>query len=108
MRCMYTDGTLVLNAPVGSKEFCEASFTARVRSLEPLLDDVAALEDSHVSFTRLKFCLGVDKIHYLLRVTPDYSTASGVALFDNRSKNACGESWETHKTPRSSMNYSSQ
>ena len=80
---LYTDGILVLNAPVGSKEFCEASFTALVRSLEPLLDDVAALENSHVSFALLKFCLGVCKINYPLRVTPADSAASGTALFDN-------------------------
>ena len=36
---LYTDGTLVLNDPVGSKQFCEASFTANVRSLEPLRTD---------------------------------------------------------------------
>ena len=79
----YTDGTLVLNASGGSKEFCEASFTAKVRSLEPLLDDVAALEISHVSFTLLKFCCGVCKINYLLRVAPADSTASGAVVFDN-------------------------
>ena len=80
---LYTDGTLVLNSPFGSKEFCEASFTAKVRSLEPPLDDVAALEKSHVSFTLRKFCLGMCKINYLLRVTPPGSTGSGAALFDN-------------------------
>ena len=80
---LYTDGTLVLNAPVGSKEFCEAYFTANVRSLEPLLDDVAAPENSHVSFTLLKFSLGMCKINYFLRVTPGDPTASGAALLDN-------------------------
>ena len=49
----------MLNAPVGFREFWDASFTAKVRSLEQLLDDVVALENSHVSFTLLKFCLGV-------------------------------------------------
>ena len=44
---------------------------------------MAALENSHVSFTLLKLCLGVCKINFLLRVTPADSTASGVALFDN-------------------------
>ena len=79
----YTGGTLVLNAPVGSREFCEVSFTANVRSLEQLLDDVAALGNSHVSFTPLKFCHGVCKINFFPRVTPPDSTASGAALFDN-------------------------
>ena len=73
----------MLNALVGSKEFCEASFTAKVRSLELLLDDVAVLEIFHVSFTLLKFCLSVCKIIYLLRVTLAESTASGMALFEN-------------------------
>ena len=60
-----------------------ASFAAKVTPLEPLLDDVAALENSHVSYTLLKFCLGVCKIIYLLRVTLAESTASGAALFEN-------------------------
>ena len=80
---LYTDGKLVLNAPVGSSELCGASFTSEVSCLEPLLDDVAALETSHVFFTPLKFCLGVCKISYLLRVPLADSTASYAALFDN-------------------------
>ena len=56
---VYIEGTLVLNAPVGLTQFCERHFTEKVRSLEPVLDDVAALENTHVSFTLLKFCLCV-------------------------------------------------
>ena len=46
---------MVLNAPVGSTQFCERKFTEKVRSLEPVHDDVAALENTNVSFTLLKF-----------------------------------------------------
>ena len=53
------EGTLVLNEPVRSTQFCERKFTEKVRSLEPILDDVAALENRHVSVTLNKFCPSV-------------------------------------------------
>ena len=53
-----------------------------MRSPEPVLDDVAAPENTHVSFTLLKFCLGVCKVNYQLRVTPPESTITGSKLFD--------------------------
>ena len=79
---VYIEGTLVLNAPVGSTQFCERKFTEKVRFLEPVLHDVAALENTHVSFTLLKFCLGVCKVKYQLRVTLPESTIMRVKLFD--------------------------
>lgn len=52
---------------------------------EPLLDSrfldgKAALENSHISFSLLKFYLGVCKINYLPRVTPIHATSSGAGL----------------------------
>ena len=88
---VHIEGTLVLNAPVGSTQFCERKFTEKVRSLDPVLDDVSALENTHVSFTLLKFCLGVCKrwnhnpkvkVNYQWRVTPPESTITGAKLFD--------------------------
>ena len=73
---------MVLNGFVGSTQFCEREFTETVRSLEPVLDDVAALENTHLSFTLLKFCLVVCKVNYQLRVTPPESTITGAKLFD--------------------------
>ena len=64
---VYIEGTLVLNAPIGSTQFCEIKFSEKVKSLEPVHDDVAALENRHVSFTLLKFCLGVCTVNYQLR-----------------------------------------
>ena len=78
----YIEGTLVLNAPVGSTQFCERKFTEKVRSLEPVLDDVTALENTHAYFTLLKFFLGVCKAKYQLRVTPPEPTITGAKLFD--------------------------
>ena len=54
----------------------------KVKALEPLFEMVATLENAHVSFTLLKFCLGVCKINYLLRVTPVQCTKLGAQLFD--------------------------
>ena len=79
---VYIDRTLALNAPAGSTQFCERKFTEKVRSREPVLDNVAALENTHVSFTSLKFCLAVCKVDYQLRVPPQESTIAGAKLFD--------------------------
>ena len=54
----------------------------KMRSLEPVHDDVAALENTDVSLTLLKFCLGVCKVNYQLRVTPPESTITGAKPFD--------------------------
>ena len=59
----YIDGTQILNASVGPTRFCEAQFTEKKRSPEPV-DEVAALENTQVTFTFRKLCLGV------LRVLP--------------------------------------
>ena len=66
----YTEGTSILNAPLGTHEYMEDNIAAKVKTLELLFEMVATLENAHVSFTLLKFCLGVCKINYLLRVTP--------------------------------------
>ena len=66
----YTEETPILNAPLGTREFMEDNIMTEVKALEPLLETVVTLENAHVSFTLLKFCLGVCKINYLLRVTP--------------------------------------
>ena len=79
---MYIEGTLVLNAPVGSTQFCERKFTEKARALEPVLNDVTALGNTHVSVTLLKFCMGVSKVNYQLRVTPPEPTITGAKLFD--------------------------
>ena len=79
---VYIEGTLVLNAAVGSTQFCERKFTEKVRSRETALDDASALENTHVSFTLLIFCLGVCKFNYQLRVTLPESTISGAKLLD--------------------------
>ena len=80
---VYIEGTLlILNAPVGSTQFCEWKFMEKVGSLKPVLDDVAALENTHVSFTLLKFCHGVCNLSYQLRVTPPEFTITGAKLFD--------------------------
>ena len=59
----------------------------KVKALEPLFDMVATLENAHVSFTLRKFCLGVCKINYLLRVTPVQCTKLGTQLFDKLQEN---------------------
>ena len=60
----------------------EDNIATKVKVLEPLFEMVATLENAHVSFTVLKFCLGVCKINYLLRVTPVQCTKLGAQLFD--------------------------
>ena len=54
----------------------------KVRGSQPLLDDVAAIENMRVSFTLIKFCLGVCKVIYLLRVTLVDSISTVARLFD--------------------------
>ena len=105
---VYIKGTLVLNEPAGSTQFCERKFTEKVRSIEPVLDDVAALENTHVSFNLLKFCLGVCKFNYQLRVTPPESTFTGAKLFDGLIQNALDGSWVSHWTQLFSKSCSSQ
>ena len=100
---LYTDGTLVFNAPVGSKGFCDASFTAKVRSLEPPLDDVTALENPQVSITLLKCCLGVSKINYLLRVTQADSTMMEDQVVQFREKFVNQNLGRTRGTERGSV-----
>ena len=78
----YNDGTFVLNAPIGSHRFMEDSIVQKVKALDPLFQEVSALENTHVSFTLLKFCMGVCKVNYLLRVTPVQWTKSGAQVFD--------------------------
>ena len=73
----YTEGTSILNAPLGTHEFMEDNSVTKVKALEPLFEMVATLENAHVSVTFLKFCLGVCKINYLLRVTPVPCTKVG-------------------------------
>ena len=79
----YNDGTFVLNAPIGSHRFMEDSIVQKVKALDPLFQEVSALESTHVSFTLLKFCMGVCKVNYLLRVTPVQCTKSGAQVFDD-------------------------
>ena len=77
----YNDGTFVLNAPIGSHRFMEVSIVQKVNALDPLFQEVSALENTHVSFTLLKFCMGVCKVNYLLRVTSVQCTKSGAHVF---------------------------
>ena len=60
----------------------EDIIVTKVKALGPLFEMVATLENAHVSFTLLKFCLGVCKINYLLKVTPVQCTKFGAELFD--------------------------
>ena len=69
-------------SPLGTHEYMEDNIVTKVKALEPLFEMVATLENEHVSFTLLKFCLGVCKINYLLRVTPVQCTKPGEQLFD--------------------------
>ena len=78
----YTEGTQILNAPLGTHESMEDNIATKVKALESLFEMVASLEKAHVSFTLLKFCLGVCKINYLLSVTPVQCTKLGAQLFD--------------------------
>ena len=83
-------------------------FTEKVRSLEPVLDDVAALENTHVSFTFLKFCLSVCELDYQLRVTPPDSTITGATLLDGLIQKYLDGSWVAHWTQLFSRSCSSQ
>ena len=78
----YTEGASILNAPLGTHECMEENIVTKVKALEPLFEMFVTLENAHVSFTLLKFCLGVCKINYLLRVTPVQCTKLGAQLFD--------------------------
>ena len=60
----------------------EDSIVQKVKALDPLFQEVSALENTHVSFTLLQFCMGVCKVNYLLRVTPVQCTKSGAQVFD--------------------------
>ena len=60
----------------------EDSIVQKEKTLDPLFQEVSALENTHVSFTLLKFCMGVCKVNYLLRVTPVQCTKSGAQVFD--------------------------
>ena len=57
-------------------------FFEKVHSLKHLFGKVAALENSQVAFTLLKFCLEVCKINYMLRVTPVECCTDGAKLSD--------------------------
>ena len=79
---VYIEGTLVLNAPAGLTQFCERKFAEKVRSLEPVLDDVLVSRKYAIVFALLKFCLGFCKVNYQLHVTPPESSITGAKLFD--------------------------
>ena len=78
----YTEGTLILNAPLGSDSFMKKPFFEKVQSLKHIFEKAAALENSQVAFTLLKFCLEVCKINYMLRVTPVECCMDGAKLYD--------------------------
>ena len=78
----YTDRTRILNAPLRSNGFMKQMFFEKVQSLKHLFEKVAALENSQVAFNLLKFCLGVCKVHYVLRVTPVECCMDGAKLYD--------------------------
>ena len=54
----------------------------RVNALDPFFQELSALENTHVSFTLLKFCVGVCKVNYFPRVTPVQCTKSCAQVFD--------------------------
>ena len=60
----------------------EDGIVQNVNALDPLFQEVSALENTHVSFTLLKFCMGVCTVNCLLRVTPVQCTKSGAQVFD--------------------------
>lgn len=56
---LYSCGAFVLNAPIGSHRFMEDSIVQKVNALDPLFQEVSALQNTHVSFTLLKSCMAV-------------------------------------------------
>ena len=54
----------------------------KVKALDPLFEEMSALENTNVSFTLLKFCLGVCKVTYLPLLTPVQCKKSGAQVFD--------------------------
>ena len=83
----YADGTLIPYAPVGSPNYTEDRIVGKVRALGSLFEGVAGFENTHVSFTLLKFCVDVRKNNYVLRVTPVACTEAGAILFDELLEN---------------------
>ena len=58
------------------------SIAQKVNSFDPFFEKMSALGNMHVSFTLLKFYLGVSMVNYLLRVTAVQSMMSGAQVFD--------------------------
>ena len=57
-------------------------FFEKIQSLKHLFEKVAASENSHVAFNRLKFCLGMCKVSYILRGTPVECCVDDGKLYD--------------------------
>lgn len=55
-----------------------------VQALNPLLDTVADLGDSHVAFKFLRSCFSACRISYTLHVVPSTLEMGGAVLFDKR------------------------
>lgn len=87
MKQEYSEGTKILNALVGSSEFMEEYFTNHVHSLDTFLQTIIEMEDAHASFQLLRYCFGVCKISYLLRVIPPSCTWKGAEHFANLMEN---------------------
>ena len=72
----YTEGTLVLNAPASSHQFCKKCILKEVWGQY----DVEDRDNTHC-VTVLKFCLGVCIVIYLLRFSPFHPTPERAKVF---------------------------
>ncbi len=74
----------LLGAPVGSAAHCDAHTRARIARAQPLLDEVALLEDPQIALTLLRACSSFGKMVYSARVTEYGTHADALADWDGR------------------------
>lgn len=79
---IFTPGTMVMQAPIGSPSFVVESLVGSAQAMQPLLSAISEIEDGHVAFTLLKKCASVCRIAYLLRVTPPSLSLPAAKLVD--------------------------
>ena len=73
-----------LKCPIGTSSFCEEHTKAKVDSLQPTLEALANMKDTHCAFRLVSACCGTGLVQWIMRTVPPSSTSSALTLFDTR------------------------
>ena len=67
---LCSTATTEFKSPAVSSSHCQRPRAQKLNAMNHLLEEVLGMENRHVSFTPLQFCLGIRKVTHLMRTTP--------------------------------------